>query len=146
MVDEKRVWGDIYVAPATERISMVKEGVLADVVTSLVLDMAVSKDWFYRTLGLGRATIDRKLKTNARLGRAESEGVLGMARLIGQVEHMVESSGDPLHFNAARWVAEWLEQPVAALGGKTPASYMDTDEGRALVSGLVAQMQSGAYA
>ncbi len=35
---------------------------------------------------------------------------------------------------------------MAALGGKRPADLMDTAEGQAIVSNLVARMQSGAYA
>jgi uncharacterized protein (DUF2384 family) len=39
-----------------------------------------------------------------------------------------------------------LERPNKALGSKAPGEFMDTADGRALVAGLVAQMQSGAYA
>ncbi len=39
-----------------------------------------------------------------------------------------------------------LSLRLDALDGKTPGDFMDTANGRTLVAGLVAQMQSGAYA
>ena len=59
---------------------------------------------------------------------------------------MVEESGDPRGFNAAPWVARWLEEPLAALGGRKPRELMDTAEGQAVVSNMLARAQSGAYA
>lgn len=59
---------------------------------------------------------------------------------------MVRESGNADQFDAAKWVSNWLTAPLPALGGQTPASYMDTFEGQKLVSNLLAQAQSGAYA
>ena len=42
--------------------------------------------------------------------------------------------------------AQWLEEINPALGGKAPGEFLDTADGRELVSRLIAQMQSGAYA
>ena len=66
--------------------------------------------------------------------------------LIGMVQTMVEQSGEPAGFNAARWVSDWLTSPLPALAGATPASYMDTFEGQKLVAELLSMSQSGAYA
>jgi uncharacterized protein (DUF2384 family) len=65
-----------------------------------------------------------------------------VAQIVAESGEFSESAG----FDVARWTAEWLEEPNAALGGKSPGDFMDTADGRGLVSGLVAQMQSGAYA
>jgi hypothetical protein len=65
--------------------------------------------------------------------------------LIGQVEVMLSQSGTGEKFDADRWVGAWLDHPLPALGGARPAEYMDTIEGQELVSGLLAQSQSGAY-
>ena len=59
---------------------------------------------------------------------------------------MVAQSGDPAGFDPDRWVGEWLERPLPALGGAAPGEFMDTMEGQYLVSRLLAQSQSGAYA
>ena len=58
----------------------------------------------------------------------------------------MRESGGPAHFDCARWVMTWLGQPLPALGGRRPAELMGTAEGRALVSDLLAQQQSGACA
>ena len=80
------------------------------------------------------------------LSKDESEWVLGIETLIETVQAMVEQSGDPSGFNAARWVADWLSNPLPALAGATPASYMDTFAGQKLVTELLSMSQSGAYA
>ena len=69
-----------------------------------------------------------------------------MVKLVAQVQVMVEQSGDPTGFDAATWVAHWIDEPLPALGGNRPVEYMDTVEGQELVFNLVARMQSGAYA
>jgi uncharacterized protein (DUF2384 family) len=98
------------------------------------------------TLRLSRATVNRKVRSEGTLSQDESERVLGMASLIGQVQTMVEESGQMEGFNAAEWLAHWLFQPLPALGGNTPASFMDSIEGQKMVSNLLAMTQSGAYA
>jgi uncharacterized protein (DUF2384 family) len=86
------------------------------------------------------------VKDDEVLSQDESERALGITSLVGQVQKIVSESGSPEGFDAARWTADWLEEPNAALGGKTPGEFMDTADGRALVSGLISQMQTGAYA
>ena len=132
-------------ADAMERVHIVKRGVPASAVDVMAKRMGMSKEKLVGTLGLARATIDRKAREHKLLSSDESSKVLGMARLVGQVQAMVEESGDPQGFNAAEWVARWLEQPLPALGGQRPAELMDTPEGQGLVSQLVARMHSAAY-
>jgi uncharacterized protein (DUF2384 family) len=58
---------------------------------------------------------------------------------------LVHESGGAADFDAERWVIEWLARPLPALGGRRPGEFMDTAEGCALVSDLLAQQQSSAY-
>ena len=125
---------------------MVKEGVPSGLLMLISEDMAISRDKLYATIGLVRATVNRKLRGQQVLNQDESERVLGIARLVGQVSTVVKESGNPGGFDAAKWVAAWLDRPLQALGGKRPAELMDTADGRGIVSDLVARMQSGAYA
>lgn len=136
----------LYSFSLVDRIGVVKEGLPARLLTVLAHDMHVPREKLYAWLGIARATANRKVKDDQVLSQDESERALGIARLVGQVEKVVSESGEPDGFDAARWTAGWLEEPNAALGGKPPGDFMDTADGRALVSGLVAQMQSGAYA
>jgi putative toxin-antitoxin system antitoxin component (TIGR02293 family) len=108
--------------------------------------MGITRESLFNVLGLPKSTIERKITHNQVLPPDQGERILGLAKLVGQVQVMVEQSGDPRGFDAAEWVASWIAVPSPALGGDTPASYMDTSEGQELVSGLIAKMQSGAYA
>ena len=134
-----------YLADPIERVDLVKQGVPAKAVDAMAKRMAIPKERLVTTLGLARATVDRKARQNQPLSSDESSRVLGMARLVGQVQAMVEESGEPKDFNAAEWVASWLERPLPALDGRRPAELMDTPDGQGLVSNLVARMQTGTY-
>ena len=80
------------------------------------------------------------------LSPGESERIIGLARIVGQLETLIQESGDPEGFDAAAWMSRWLNDPVPALGGMRPIDLMDTVEGRSLVSTTLAKLQSGAYA
>lgn len=128
------------------RIAAIRQGIPAATIGQLSARMGMSKENLLSSLGLSRATISRKEKDATVLSKDESERVLGIETLIGMAQTMVEQSGDPTGFDAARWLSGWLSEPLPALGGATPASYMDTFEGQKLVAQLLSMSQSGAYA
>ena len=129
-----------------ERIALIRQGIPAATIGRLSARMGMSKELLLSSLGLSRATISRKEKDAGLLSKDESERVLGIETLIGSVQALVERSGDPASFDAARWLSEWLSKPLPALAGATPASYMDTFEGQKMVGALLAMSESGAYA
>ena len=133
-------------ASVAARVSAIRSGLSATILRDMADHMAIRQEQLYSTLGLARATMVRKLRNRERMKPDESERVLGLAAIIGQVEDMIARSGDPKGFDAARWVAQWLRQPLPALGGKAPAEWMDTSEGQRLVADTLARMESGAYA
>ena len=110
----------MYQADPMERINIVKRGMSARSIEVLATRMAVSKDRIVATLGLARATVDRRVRDNKPLSADDSARVLGMARLVGQVQQMVDESGDPEGFDAAAWVAQWLEKPLPATPSSLP--------------------------
>ena len=120
----------LYDSTPDVRVQIIKRGVNATEVRELVRKMDVSQDKIYRFLRLSPATVNRKVQAQGRLSTDDSERVVGMSQLIGQVEAMV---------------AQWLESPLPALNGQRPADYLDTIEGQKLISNLLATMQSGAY-
>jgi len=136
----------IHALSPIERSQVIESGVPAVLLTRLADEMSISMEKLYATLGVSRATANRALKAQRNLSSADSEHVLGLARLVGQVQQIVEESGNPEGFEAGRWVAEFLEEENPALGGRRPAELMRTSDGRAVVSRLIGQMQSGAYA
>jgi len=135
----------LYRADAMARIRIIKQGMPARSVKVIAGRMSISKARLMTTLGLARATVDRKARTNMPLSTDDSARVLGMARLVGQVQEMVAESGEPDGFAAAPWVARWLQCSLPALDGRCPSVFMDPDDGQSLVSNIVARMQRGAY-
>jgi hypothetical protein len=82
---------------------------------------------------LPAATVKRKIRSGYTLSKTAGEHVLSIARLIGQVQKMVQESGNPEGFEPAVWLAKWLAEPNPALGSITPGEYMDTAEGLSAV-------------
>jgi putative toxin-antitoxin system antitoxin component (TIGR02293 family) len=136
----------VYEVTDFDRVELIRKGVPATLLTELSSEMEMPRERLYAALRLPRSTVDRKIRDNALLSPEHSERVIGLERLIGQVEALVNQSGDPEGFDASRWVGEWLEYPLPALGGAKPGDYMDTIEGQQLISRLLSQVQSGAYA
>ena len=139
--------GDAFGLSALERVRLVKQGVPARTVQEMSVAMGLPREQLMRAVGLARSTVERKIAARARLSEGESEKLVGLSRLIGQVDAMVRASGQaPAGFNAARWFAGWMAQPVAALGGLCPQELLDTADGREALATLLLQMQSGVYA
>lgn len=136
----------LYYATELERVAIIRQGVPANILVQIGRAMDMSNDLLFSTLALPRSTVVRKIQNNETLSAEQSERVVGLERLVGQVEAMVKQSGNPEGFDAGRWVGGWLQRPLPALGGKKPAELMDTMEGQNLVARFLAQSQSGAYA
>jgi len=136
----------IYRAAPVERINVIKAGLSAAVAKAIIGHLSIGHGRGLEALKLSAATVNRKAAQNATLSSEDSERVVGMARLIGQAQAMVEESGDPAGFDAAAWTSRWLQEPLPAFGGARPIDFMDTMEGQAMVSQVLAQTQSGAYA
>lgn len=129
-----------------DRAGLVKSGVPSKMVGLISTDMGMSKDRFVKITGLSRATTNRKIASKTDFSVDESERLVGLVKLIGQVESIVKESGVPEGFKAAKWFSDWIEQPAPALGGLKPEDLLDTSDGREAVSKLLSQIQSGAYA
>lgn len=127
------------------KIHVIRAGVPAQRVGELSSAMNIPKESLMDSLGLSRATVNRKVLRDQALSPEESERVMGMQALIGQVEAMIDTDSAP-EFDAAKWLANWLAAPLPALGGATPASFMDTVEGQKYIGNLLEMAQSGAYA
>lgn len=138
-------FADLFRAPTAERVKVIKNGVRAVFVLEIAKSMGASKDALLRQLGLSRATIDRKVKNDRALSTDEGQRVIGMAKLVGLVETMAEQSDNSKSFDAAKWLAKWIDQELPAFGGKKPAEFLDTAEGQELVANTLQRMQSGAY-
>jgi putative toxin-antitoxin system antitoxin component (TIGR02293 family) len=135
----------IYLDDPMELIQKIKQGVDAHFLLFMARTMKITKERLLVILGLPRATIDRKIRTKKVLSPDESSRVLGLARLIGQAQILVEESGKVQGFIAAEWVATWLDLPQGALGGSSAAQLMDTAEGQSIITQLLQRVQTSAY-
>lgn len=136
---------EAYQTDPIDRVRLIKQGIPADFLKQIAKDMSISEAQLARTLGVARSAVDRKVLKRKLLSPDEGSRILGMASLIGQVHTMICESGNPEGFNAAEWVARWIDRPLPAIGGLRPAELMDTFDGQALVSSIVDRMQSGVY-
>ncbi len=137
---------DIFRFTPQARIDMIRSGVKAGDAKRIISDLHFDQQALFGALNLKTATVNRKAARDEALSIEESERVLGIASLVGQVQAMIEESGDPQGFDATRWLSQWLREPLPALGGETPLSLLDTMEGQSLVADTLAKMQSGAFA
>ncbi|RQU58762.1 antitoxin Xre-like helix-turn-helix domain-containing protein [Burkholderia cenocepacia] len=138
-----------YHSSSADRILVIKAGVSARKVYGLASALKVPQDVIIKRLGLSKSTVSRKAQANDTLAATQGERVLGVSKLIGLVQTIVDESGDPdatKDFDAAAWLEEWLSQSNPALGGVLPSTYLDTHEGQEILGTLITQMQSGAYA
>lgn len=99
-----------------------------------------------RALGVPPSTLRRKAKNREALPADQGERVLGLQRIVGQVQTMVEQSGDPTSFDAAAWTGAWLMAPQPALGGSRALDLLGTVTGQQLLSESLSRNVTGAYA
>jgi putative toxin-antitoxin system antitoxin component (TIGR02293 family) len=135
----------LFQTSALERDSFVREGVPVGYVDGLADRLGESRSKLYILLRIPRATAARKKSENARLSVDSSDRVIGFAKLIGQVETIIQESGNPDGFDAAQWLKGWISRPLAALGNRRPEEFMDTSDGREMISQVLARGQTGAY-
>lgn len=96
-------------------------------------------------LGVGVPTVDQGPLV-WRLTHDESVRLIRLIDLVTLVNLMVGRSGRSEEFVAAHWLGRWLQVPCLALGGKSPASCLNSEVGFEQVERLLMQMESGAYA
>lgn len=138
-------YAEFFLASPFSRIERIKAGIDANEAKRIFAALALAQSSAFSGLKLSAATVNRKAAKNETLPPSESERVLGMARLLGQLEVMVKESGNAEGFDVAGWMSRWLKEPLPALCGSRPLDLLDTMEGQTLVSNALAQIQSGAY-
>lgn len=109
----------LYKMDFADKIHTIRTGVAAQRVGQLSSIMGIPKEALMDSLGLPRATINRKVQRDQSLSPEESERVMGMEALIVQVEAMIDTKNAP-EFDAAKWLASWLAAPLPAPGGVAP--------------------------
>lgn len=129
-----------------QRVQLLKAGLSALDATTILAGLDIPEVRAFQAVNVSRAGMRRKLRRSERLAVPEAERVLGVAKLVGQVQQMVKEAGNPEGFSASAWFSSWLAEPLPALGGSRPIELLDTMEGQGLVASLLMQMRIGVYA
>lgn len=101
----------------------------------------------YDIVGVPKATAEKKASENEVIAGAGGQAALGLARLLGIAQAIVDNStsAQAREFNAAQWLGRWIELPQPALGGRKPADLLDTPTGVNVVARILGAIESGAF-
>lgn len=134
-------------AAPLQLIETERKGVAGVLVKDLSRRMEIPAQRMFDILGVPKATAEKKAAAGELLAGSGGRAALGIARLLGIAQEIVENSTAPAakDFDAARWLGQWLERPQPALGGRKPAELVDTPTGFEVVARLLGAIESGAY-
>ena len=138
-------WSALYRETSWERIQRIKRGLPTIWLEATAQALGIPKPRLVQILGI-QPRPKNAISNEQLLNTCASERLLGLMRMVGKVQVMVNESGEAAGFNAAVWLGKWLLCPVAALQGRMPAEFLDTSEGQMMVSELLARMQTGGMA
>ncbi len=117
-------------------IEVIRNGIPAAAIESLLKVMQVSQSELARALGIPERTLARR-KREGVLNSEESAKLLRLARVVGRANEVFEDTEAALH---------WLKSPNSALSGATPLSLLDTDIGAENVLDTLGRIEHGVFA
>ncbi len=121
-------------APA-KMIEEVQSGLRVRELEALRDSLEVPMERLASKLGISKATLHRR-KAQGRLGLAESERVVRLARLMGKAAKV---------FGGVEEARQWLNSPQLGLGGAVPLDYAETEIGAREVENLLGRIEYGVY-
>lgn len=121
---------------ALDWIEVIRNGIPAAAVESLLKAMQLSQSELARALGIPQRTLARR-KREGVLNSEESAKLLRLARVVGRANEVFEEPEAALH---------WLKSPNSALSGATPLSLLDTDIGAESVLDTLGRIEHGVFA
>src|ERR1700722_9450740 len=93
----------IWNMPPMETVELIKTGLSADFLTRLSRDLDRPMRYVVLTIGMAPTSASRKIARQTPLAPDESERALGIGKLIGQAESIVQQSGRAEGFDAGKW-------------------------------------------
>lgn len=88
-------------------------------------------------VNINQKTLERRLKTHARLKPDESERVARLMRIISRATSVLESR---------EHAREWLNRPLRELGGRSPLQVAATEPGAREVERVLGRIEHGIFA
>src|SRR5688500_9695192 len=116
-------------------IEMIRKGIPAPAVESLLKAMQLSQTELARALGIPERTLARR-KREGVLSSEESSKLLRLARVLGRAGEVFEDPEAALN---------WLRSANSALSGATPLSLLDTDIGAESVLDTLGRIEHGVF-
>lgn len=116
-------------------IEQIQGGLVVQELEALRDSLDVPMEKLASKLGISNATLHRR-KAQGRLGPAESDRVLRLARLVGKAANVLGG------IEAAR---QWLKSPQFGLGSAVPLDYAETEIGAREVENLLGRIEYGVY-
>ncbi len=138
---------NIHAADALQLIETERKGVAGIFVKDLSRRMEIPAQRMFDILGVAKATAEKKVSAGELLTGNGGRAALGLARLLGIAKEMVDNStaASAKDFDSAKWLGQWLEKSQPGLGGRKPATLIDTPTGLEVVAKLLGAIESGAY-
>ena len=119
-----------------EWVDMIRQGIPAAAVDSLLKAIRVSQVDLAKMLGIPERTLARR-KREGTLNSEESAKLLRLARVVGRATEVFEDADAAL---------DWLKAPNSALARKTPLSLLDTEIGAESVLDTLGRIEHGIFA
>lgn len=119
-----------------EWIDLIRRGIPAAAVDSVLKALQVSQSDLAKVLGIPGRTLARR-KRQGTLNSEESAKLLRLARVVGRATEVFEDADTAL---------DWLKAPNSALARKTPLSLVDTDIGAESVLDTLGRIEHGVFA
>lgn len=122
-------------------------GIGGSVVKALANLIDVPANRFYSMIGMPKATVERRARSEKTIAGASGQAAIGVAQLLSLANQIVANStaAEAASFDTGKWLGEWLETPQQALGMNKPGDLLATRTGLEVVSRLLGSMESGAY-
>lgn len=121
---------------AMDWIEMIREGIPAGAIESIISVAGLSQSELARALGIPERTLARR-KREGLLNSEESSKLLRLARVISRAQDVFDDPAAAIN---------WVKAPNAALGGNTPLSLLDTDVGAESVLDTLGRIEHGVFA
>jgi putative toxin-antitoxin system antitoxin component (TIGR02293 family) len=121
---------------AMDWIGVIREGIPATAVDSILNAVGLSQSELARALGIPERTLARR-KREGVLNSEESSKLLRLARVITRAREVFDDPGAAV---------DWLKTPNAALRGNAPLNLLDTDIGAENVLDTLGRIEHGVFA
>ena len=124
------------VSASADFIPLIRAGFAYRSLEQVVAYLGLRLELVLKPLGINERTIHRRRTAAARLTSQESEKVYRLARLMALAEEVFEARPAAQH---------WLTHEIPALGGVTPLSLLDTEEGARWAEAELQRLAWGVY-